>query len=342
MADERADVTAEAASSHAEDPRGAAAWGSLLSTQDFAAIASVGFRPVGHVLGAAVVHLGYVSRGGKCSSMGSYTSRTDLASAESGPFNLLLRRRYGVRHQVLSRAIEQCQALGGDGIVGMTLTIRPFPAGGTEFSVQGTAVRARTEIRPVTPFTSHLSAPEFARLLRGGWVPTALAFGIALGARHDDMRTRSQTRAVAEVRSYSELVKDTRRDARHELEKAVTSQGAEGLVLGEMTLHPGERECPRQEGMHDHVAEVAMLGTAIAAFTQSPRADGPTPLTILHLNAAPALAADLRPDKAAPRAGRPDSEGGLADRLASAWAARTAARSTISSSDSAGVSRKAD
>jgi uncharacterized protein YbjQ (UPF0145 family) len=318
------------------------AWGSLLSTPDFAAVSSVGFSPVGHVLGVAVVHLGFVSRGGKCSSMGTYTSRTDLASAESGPFNLLLRKRYGARHRALSRAIEQCRTLGGDGIVGMTLTIRPFPAGGTEFSLQGTAVRAQAEMRPATPFTSHLSAPEFARLLRGGWVPTALVFGIALGARHDDVRTRSQRRAVTEIRGYSELVKDTRRDARHQLEKTVTSEGADGLIMGEMTLHPGERECPRQEGRHDHIAEVAITGTAIAAFARSAGADGPTPLTILHLNPARALAAGLRPDKAPPPAERPDSEGGLADRLASAWAARSAARSTISLRDPTGIQKKAD
>jgi len=37
-----------------------------------------GFDPVGHVLGAAVVHLGYVSRAGKCSGSASYTPQTDL------------------------------------------------------------------------------------------------------------------------------------------------------------------------------------------------------------------------------------------------------------------------
>jgi uncharacterized protein YbjQ (UPF0145 family) len=168
-----------------------------------------------------------------------------------------------VRHRVLSRAIEECQALGGDGIVGLTLTVRPFPAGGTEFTVAGTAVRARTEIRPAAPFTSHVAAPEFARLLRAGWVPAALVSGIALGARHDDTRTRKQTRwmVTGEVRGYSELVRATRRDARSQLEMAVTGQGADGVVVDEMTLHLGERECPAEEGMRDHVAEVAILGT---------------------------------------------------------------------------------
>jgi uncharacterized protein YbjQ (UPF0145 family) len=343
MTDDRADAAGGEAGSPAGRPR-TAAWGSLLSARDFAAITSVGFRPVGQVLGVAVVHLGYVSRGGRCSSSGARASRTNLASAESGPFSLLLRKRYGVRRQVLSRAIEECQALGGDGIVGMTLSIRPFPAGGTEFTVRGTAVRAGTDIRPATPFTSHLSPPEFARLLRAGWVPAALVFGIALGARHDDLQTRSQARQamVNEVRSYSELAKDTRRDARRQLEEAVAGQGADGVVVGEMTLHLGERECPAQEGMHDRVAEAAILGTSIAAFARSPRPGGQLPLSVISLNAAPAATANLRPDSAPPPPAQPESEGGLADRLSSAWAARRAARSTISASDSASVPRKAD
>ncbi|HUD38659.1 MAG TPA: hypothetical protein VMR14_17290 [Streptosporangiaceae bacterium] len=344
MAGERADVTAGLDGSGAERPRGARSWGSLLSAQDMAAITCVGFRPVGPVLATAVVHLGYVSRGGKCSVNGSYATGTNLASAESGPFNLLLRKRFGVRQRLLSKAIEKCRELDADGIVGMTLSIKPFPAGGTEFSVQGTAVRARTETRPATPFTSHLSAPEFTRLLGGGWIPTALVFGIALGARHDDQRARNQTSrtANAEVRSYSELVKDTRRDARDQLAKAVAGQGADGVVVSELALHISERECPTKEGTHDHVAEATILGTAIAAFAWSPRASDQPPLTILHLNPSAAAAAGLHPDTAQPPPGRPDSESSIADRLTSAWAAASAARSPVSSSDSAGITKRAE
>jgi uncharacterized protein YbjQ (UPF0145 family) len=328
----------------------ARAWGSLLSAQDFAAVTSVGFHPVGHVLGAAVVHLGYASRGGKCSATGSYTSRTDLASATGGPFNVLLRQRYGVRNRVLSRAIDECEALGGDGIVGVTLSIRPFPAGGTEFVLQGTAVAARSEIRPAAPFTSHVSAQEFARLLRSGWAPTALIFGISLGARHVDMRTRNQMSrtsraarmAADEVRGYSELVKDTRRDARSQLEMAVTEKGADGVVVDEMTLHLSERECPAQEGMQDRVAEAAILGTTIVSFSRSQSGLGEPPLSIMHLNPALPVATGLHPDRDPEPVAPPDSESGLLDRLSSAWAARRASRSIVSASDPTAVTKKSD
>lgn len=322
MTDDHADVPAATDSA---GPLAGAAWGSLLSAQDFAAITSVGFEPVGHVLGAVVVHLGYVSHGAKCSAIGSYASGTDLASASADSFNALLRKRYGVRRQALSRAIEECQALGGDGVVGVRLSIRPFPAGGTEFSVMGTAIRARTENRPAAPFTSHLSPQEFARLLRSGWVPTALVFGISLGARHNDARTRTQARrkATGEVRGFSQLVGETRRDARVQLEQAVAAQGADGLVADEMTLHIGERECPRQEGNRDHVAEAAIMGTTIVTFGWSPGTGGGAPLTMMRLNPSPAASTGLRPVSSLPQSQPlPDSEAGLLDRVLSAWAAR--------------------
>jgi uncharacterized protein YbjQ (UPF0145 family) len=158
------------------------------------------------------------------------------------------------------------------------------------------------------------------------------------------MRTRKQTRwrSTSEVRGYSDLVRDTRRDARDQLAKAVIAQGADGVVVDEMTLHLGERECPTQERMRDHVAEAAILGTTIVSFDRAQDTDHSVPLTIMHLNPSPPATASLRPDGASRPPPQPDSEGGFLDRLVLAWAARRASRSTISSSDSANISKKAD
>jgi uncharacterized protein YbjQ (UPF0145 family) len=334
VADDRADATAAA-------PR---AWGSLLSVRDFTAVTGAGFDPVGQVLGTAVVNLGFVSRGGKCSSAGSYASRTDLASAQEGSFGRLLRQRYGARRRVLSRVIDECRELGADGVIGVTLSIRPFPAGGTEFTMRGTAVRARCDVHPEEPFTSHLSAQEFARLLRAGWVPATLVFGIALGARHDDKRTRQQTRlrATGEIPGYTAVIRDTRRDARSQLEKAVADHGGDGVVADQMMLHLGERECPAQEGSRDHVAEAAILGTAIVSFRGSEGTIDKPPLTIMRVNAATADTGGLPQEDAGEGWTQPESEGRLIDRISSGWSARIASRSIVSSADSAGVTKKAD
>jgi uncharacterized protein YbjQ (UPF0145 family) len=330
------------AAARLERLRTGTAWGSLLSVQEFTAISGAGFDPVGHVLGAAVVHLGFVSRAGRCSGTLSYTSRTDLASAAGGPFGALLRKAYGVRRLALARAVEECRALGGDGIVGVTLTIKPFPAGGTEFILEGTAVRARSVIRPAAPFTSHLSGQEFALLLQAGWVPAALVFGISLGSRHDDTRTQNQTRRNArrrEVGSYTELVKDTRRDARDQLEQAVATHHGDGVVVDDMTLHISERECPSVEGRHDHIAEAEILGTAIVSFDRSRAAGNPAPLTIMRLNPSAPVPADL--DLAQPQAVPQDAErqepepgaapeGGRLDRYMAARDTKRASRSVLS------------
>jgi len=330
----------DAVGSRLERLRTAQAWGSLLSAQEFAAITGAGFDPVGHVFGSAVVHLGYVVQGGKCSGTPSYTPRTDLASATGGPFGTLLRKRYGVRRLALSRAMAECEALGGDGIVGVKMTITPFPAGGTEFTVQGTAVRARGAIHPAVPFSSHLTGQAFAKLLDAGWVPTALVFGVSLGARHDDRRTLNQTRWTAasrDIRGYSELVKDTRRDAREQLAQAVTAQGADGVVVDELTLHISERECPTVEGGHDHMAEATILGTSIVAFDRPAGHAGRTPLTFMRLNppppppAAPVILSPVAAEET-PEASEPEE--GFLDRHLTAWTAKHGSRSNFSASDS--------
>jgi uncharacterized protein YbjQ (UPF0145 family) len=340
---------ADAIDSRLERLRGGGPWRSLFSVQEFAAIVGAGFDPVGEVMGAAVVHLGYVSRGGKCSSSSSRSAPTDLASAATGPFNALQRKRYGVRRLAISRAVEECKAVGGDGVVGMKMSVSPFPFGGTEFKVQGTAVRARTAIRPAAPFTSHVSGQEFASLLRAGWVPSALVFGVSLGARHHDLRTSSQTRRTAasrEVSSYSRLVMDTRRDARNQLEKAVKAEGADGVVVDKITLHIGERECPSIEGAHDDVCEAVILGTSIVSFGLSAGAGSRAPLSIMRLNPQAPSSAGLRAvnfsEPPAPAEPEAEPEGGRLDRFLAARAAKRAARSSISISDSTFRSKSAD
>jgi uncharacterized protein YbjQ (UPF0145 family) len=266
------------------------AWGSLGPVQEFAATSVAGFDPVGHVFGTAVHHLGYVTSNARCSGTWTYTAKTDQASL-NGPYRALLRSLYGARRLALARAVEECVALGGDGIIGARMSVAPLPAGGVEFTVHGTAVRARSRVRPAQPFTTHVSGQELARLIRAGWVPFAVLFGIAISSRHDGQETRDQTRrrigdvGNREVRGHSQLVTDARRDARRQLENSVRELGGDGLVVSEMSLQMSERECPTNERQHDHVAEATILGSAIARFRVRPAGQGTRPpLTIMNLN----------------------------------------------------------
>jgi uncharacterized protein YbjQ (UPF0145 family) len=291
--------------------RRSGAWGSALTADEFAAIRSAGFEPVGQVLGAAVYNIGY-SGGYSCPAYGGgygmgrlgvyggapYDSRTATSGAGSfGSYAPLVRTMYEARRQAIGRMTAECQELGGHGVVGVRLTIGGFPAGGLEFKAIGTAVRAPGGTQLRRPFTSDLTGQDFAKLIHAGWVPAGLVLGISVGARHDDWVTVNQTRWASgntEVHGYTELVNATRHDARHQLEQDVARHGADGVVLQAMEMRVGEHECPVQEGRRDHVVEATIIGTAIAHFGARRRQEMAPPLAIMSLDPQRRQAARVR------------------------------------------------
>jgi uncharacterized protein YbjQ (UPF0145 family) len=214
---------------------------------------------------------------------------------------------YDARHKAIDRMVTECAELGGHGVVGVRLSIGPFPAGGLEFKAIGTAVRAPGVAEVAKwpsrgrsrrkPFSSDLSGQDFAKLITKGWVPAGLVLGISIGSRHDDWLTVGQTRWGAgnnEVTGYTELVNDVRHDARERLERDVAQLGAEGVVIANMDMRVRERECPVQEGRRDHIVEATTIGTAIARFSRSEqRHSGPT-LAVMSLDPQRRQAARVR------------------------------------------------
>jgi uncharacterized protein YbjQ (UPF0145 family) len=299
-----------AAEARLAEIRRSGTWSSALSTDEFAAIRSAGFEPVGQVLGAAIYNIGYTGGYG-CPAYGAgygfgplggyggglYSSVTATSgSGTLGSYAPLVRTMYQARRQAIGRMTAECKELGGHGVVGVKLTIGSFPAGGLEFKAIGTAVRAPGGVRLRAPFTSDLTGQDFAKLILAGWVPVGLVLGISVGARHDDWATVSQTRWSAgntEVSGYTDLVNATRHDARHQLEQDVARHGADGVVLQQMDIRVGEHECPVQEGRRDHVLEATIIGTAIAHFG---RKRGPVkpPLAIMSLDPQRRQAARVR------------------------------------------------
>lgn len=288
-------------------------WGSALTSDEFAAIRSVGFEPAGQVLGACVYNIGYTG-GYNCpgawGSWGYIPARTTTQVSSKGGFGSfgpLVQAMYEARHKALDRMAAECEELGGHGVVGVRLTIGAFPAGGLEFKAIGTAVRA-PGFPPVPdwparggrrrqPFTSDLSGQDFAKLIMKGWAPAGLALGISIGSRHDDWLTIGQTRwgsGNTEVTGFTELVNDARHDARMQLERDVVRLGGEGVVIADMEMRVRERECPVQEGRRDHIVEATTIGTAIARFARSEHGHtGPT-LAVMSLDPQRRQAARIR------------------------------------------------
>jgi uncharacterized protein YbjQ (UPF0145 family) len=278
----------------------AGSWGSDLSVSEFAAISRVGFTPVGQVLGAAVYNvgdagdeecpfggLGMLGRGAQGAGWPGRQRPSGVAAI--GSARPLVATLYRARRSAVDRMLSECSALGGHGVVGVTLTVEEFPAGGLQFHAFGTAVKAAGARSVSRPFASDLSGQDFTKLVAYGWIPVGLALGVAVGFRHDDWLTAGQTRLTAgnaEVTAYTELVGQVRADARNELQLDLIRMGAEGVVIRGMDLKISERSCPSAPGK-DYVAEATMVGTGIAEFAR-PAAPAVYPvLTLSKLRVAP-------------------------------------------------------
>lgn len=258
------------------------AFTSDLTVSEHHAIRSVGFSPVGQVLGACVYHLGY--RTWDCGYGGGWGYGGSRVAEATG----LTQSLAAARGLALRRMHEECTALGGDGVVAVQLAIAPFLAGGFEFRAIGTAIRADGEVRPRTAFLSDLTGQDFAKLIAAGYVPTGLVMGIAAMVRHDDWSTRSQSNrwyGNREVDGYTELTHAARATARDRLGANAAQLGADGVVIRTNDLWIREWSCNRGPGddNRDHVAEAVYIGTSIARFASSAGHVPPAPLSIMRL-----------------------------------------------------------
>jgi uncharacterized protein YbjQ (UPF0145 family) len=273
--------------------RQAGTWASSLTVDEFAALRSAGFEPVGQVMGSTVHNLAWWSRsyagcGYRQGFFGGATTVTPGTRGAWGGYSAYVDTLYQARHTAMGRMAAECAALGGDGVVAVRLTIAPFQGAPhhLEFQAIGTAVRAAGNVRPGRVFCSHLSGQDFGKLIETGWVPVDLVMGTSIGVRHDDWGVQWSAGRFApaqEVQGWTELVSVTRHDARGRLLADAARTGAEGVVLSELDLRVHRREC-RYGGddQHDHVVETTAIGTAIAEFRAEHRPV--RPLTITRLS----------------------------------------------------------
>lgn len=259
------------------------AFTSDLSVAEFEAINSVGFRPVGLVQGSAVYQIGFTGWGwcgaqpyGMGLRLGMPAGLPSVA-APGDAFAPLVHALRELRHAAMERARSEAAVLGGDGVVGVRLTMAPFPGAPNtlEFQAIGTAVRSVGRTRPPRPFLSDLSGQEFAKCLRAGWVPVDLVMGIAVEIRHDDYQTRAAGSVFntvnQEIPGFTELVQRTRHVAREALAADVARVGGEAAVIARMDLRIHEQECPAFQGGRDHIGEATVIGTALARFDRTAR-----------------------------------------------------------------------
>ncbi len=256
-----------------------------LTVEEFAAIRSVGFSPVGQVLGTAVYNIGWSYTGCGYYGRGGFYGGWSPAPVTPVPATQQLLNQ--ARHRAVQRMTEECAGLGGDGVVGVRLAVRPFYDNGLEFFAIGTAVRADGTNRPKKPFTSDLSGQDFAKLIRSGWVPVALVQGVGAVMRHNDWTQMSQGRSWynQELVGSTALVQAARDGARDSLATDARRVGGHTVILRDLQLNVFEQRCAGGSEGEDTHANAFLWGTAVVSFTTT-AAPPPAPLTMLRLERA--------------------------------------------------------
>ena len=264
---------------------------SLLTVGGSVAIESVGFTPVGEVMGSCVIQIGFTGAMG-CGlgygiGMGNYASAPTITSRTSNyagyaPYVRALEDGY---RTAISRMEAEAHAMGAHGVVGVQLTVHQRETGAREFIAMGTAVRGRVGPRPTLParpFTTQLSGSDVARALRGGWVPVSIVVAISVGVRHDDLYTQSQVRSWsnAEVQGYTELVTTVRHEAREVFAQRIQASGATRAYVTHMNVRVWALEVA---GHRDHAAESVVIGGGLVPFHRTLTPKPTSTLTMLPL-----------------------------------------------------------
>jgi uncharacterized protein YbjQ (UPF0145 family) len=256
---------------------------SLLTVPAAVAVDSVGFDPVGEVMGSAVMQLGWTGTAGCGYYLGAGRAKVYGSSSQWGGFGPYIKVVLSGYRLAMNRLVAEASAMGADGIVGVKIATRHLGDNNHEYTAIGTAVRARSRTRPDQPFTTDLDGPDFAALLIGGWVPVALELAMEMAIRHDDALTRSQeslrNRSNVEIAGHTELAHYVRNAVRERLASQIKTSRAEGLVVSSLNFSMWESGLG---GHLDHVAEALIFGTSIASFRRGAKPP-PAPLTMLVL-----------------------------------------------------------
>jgi uncharacterized protein YbjQ (UPF0145 family) len=223
-----------------------------------------GLTPIGEVMGCVVQRIGWQA--------GMAVALTD----QLRPYAETLRNAYAT---AVSRLCQEAEAIGADGVVGITFSSSQVGDNMREFVALGSAVRAETRQRPGRLFTTDLAGQDVGKLILSGWVPATVAIGIGVLGTFD-YNAQRQTSVWAgnmEVDAYTELVTRVRAASREDFRDKVRTAGADGAIVSRMTLSM----VPLGDVAVAGVSTV--FGTAITQFHQG-RFAPTSALTILPLS----------------------------------------------------------
>jgi uncharacterized protein YbjQ (UPF0145 family) len=263
---------------------------SLLSVPAAVSLDAAGFDIIGDTMGSAVLRSSWYAVGGCGWTIGGGPAKVYGTNSRWNGFGPYVGRVMDGYRRALSRLSTEAVAMGADGVVDIRISDHHVAEGCREYSVIGTAVRARSRVHATRPFTTVLSGSEVAKLVVSGWVPMSLELAMEVAIRHDDEFTQSQDRRSminrdnVEIAGYTKLATYTRQSVRQKLMAKIASAGADGVVVSKLTFSLRDRD--QGAGHHDHIAESMIVGTSIGSFVSRYFTAPPAPLPILPLSKA--------------------------------------------------------
>ncbi|MGH9101862.1 MAG: heavy metal-binding domain-containing protein [Acidimicrobiales bacterium] len=265
----------------AEQPGGA--WSSDLSVQELAALVAVGLEPAGLVLGSSVYNLsgqlgplmwgqgaGGWWRSYPCPHGWYHEGARTGYNVEHVPYERGLTE---ARDLALARMQAEAAELGAHGVAGMRVNLSRMEGtwSAIELTAVGTALRRAGRPPSERPFTSHLTGQQLGKLLRGGWVPTAMVMGVGVVemAPGCGIELRMSSWANAELPQLSEAVQATREIAVQHLQSEAAGSGGDGVVGVSVDFHV------RELGGEAKLCELLAMGTAVRRFSDVPLPEPP-------------------------------------------------------------------
>ncbi|MGI8609163.1 MAG: heavy metal-binding domain-containing protein [Candidatus Dormibacteria bacterium] len=219
-----------------------------LSVDELYCLESMGFDPLGFVMGTSIYHVGI-----------QFAMPKDNIE-----LTVISGAMYQARTLAMGRMEEEAAILEADGIVGVRFVVKFYDFGPDllEFMAMGTAVRARDPQHSLRlpsgkPFTSDLSGEDFLKLRQAGYRPLHMSMGNCVYhvARQSLGGFINKLGRNAEMENFTQGMYEARELAMGRMEYEAQQVGAKGIV--------GVKLEEKSFAWGSHVIEFFAVGTSV-------------------------------------------------------------------------------
>jgi len=224
------------------------------------AVVSMGFEPLGPVMGATVVQ---IIRPTGCGG------GAGMIASEPAVFPTYEQALGDAWWSAIDRLEADAVRLGAHGVVGVAFTEELV---GADFSLKlqlaGTAVRVAGAAPLRRPFLSMLTMDETLKLVVRGWVPSGIAVGVSAVHVHAWSASpfmQGSAFSNVEMAAPTAGLQLARARAEGEVRNALRASRAEGLVAAQMELMRTGSACTGGGG-GGILIEGRMLGTGVVRY----------------------------------------------------------------------------